>query len=92
MTKELRLTLKVRNNRLIRARESLGLGAMEASKRIGISYSTLLELENLKTSPLGRRGSWRKPVLKVALFYGNTTDYFWPEAVMAVVEPERRDL
>lgn len=89
MTKELRLTLKVRNNRLIKAREALGLGAREASKRIGVSYGDLLQLESLKLSPLGRRGVWRPSVLRIAAFYGNTTDYFWPDAVMAVVEPER---
>jgi len=89
VTKELRLTLRVRNNRLIAAREALGLSAREAAARMGVSYQRLLEYEGLRLSPLGAHNSWKKAALRICAFYGATVEHFWSEAVMAVVEPVR---
>jgi len=89
MTKELRITLRARNNRLIAARESLGLGAREAAARVPVSYPVLLKLEGLKISPLDNKGVWRGSAVRVAAYYGSSPEYFWPEVVMALVEPEK---
>lgn len=89
MTKELRITLRARNNRLIAARERLRLGAREAASKIPVRYDQLLKFEGLKDSPINGKGVWRDAALRIAAFYGGTPEYFWPEAVMALVEPEK---
>jgi RNA polymerase sigma factor (sigma-70 family) len=89
VTKELRITLRARNNRLIAARERLNLGAREAAAKIPVRYEQLLRFEGLKDSPINGKGVWRDTALRVAAYYGGTPEYFWPEAVMALVEPEK---
>jgi hypothetical protein len=89
VTSELRVTLRIRNNRLIAAREVLGLGARAAAKAIGVSYARLLQYEALKWSPVGANGTWRPQAVRIAAFYGGSCGMYWPEAVLAIVEPVR---
>lgn len=91
--KELRVTLRVRNNRLIRAREQLGLTAREAAERIGINYALLLEYERLKRDPRSRKsnkeGRLTDAAWKIVNFYGLPWQELWPDAALAVVDPVR---
>lgn len=84
--KELRLDVRVRNNRLIRAREELGLTQAEASRQIGITPSELSAWENLKTkrAVLTTDGDWRDSAKRVAAFYGYSPEYLWPDAIFAI--------
>ena len=48
---DLRLEARLKNAQLVSARERLGLSAKEAVKKIGISYQTLWDYENLRSYP-----------------------------------------
>jgi DNA-directed RNA polymerase sigma subunit (sigma70/sigma32) len=84
MTCELRISLKVSNNRLKRAREDLGLSSREAAKRIGMSYQELLKYEAMTKDPRSSRNGILPSARRICAFYGATPDYFWPEALLAV--------
>jgi len=88
--KELELTLKLRNNRLKRRRLELGLNTREIAKLSGISYGEYLRLENMRRSPLGRRGDWRPSAQRLADFHGVSVDELWPAAVLEVTCPEQK--
>ena len=90
---ELRLTMKLSNNRLRRQREALGLSPKQASERAGVAYQAWLDLENLRAKPLGLspgfggRFGWRSTAVKIAASLGLTCEWLWPEEVLAVVDP-----
>lgn len=92
MTKPLRLKVRVQNNRLVKAREDLGLIQAEAARLIGVSASILSALENCRGS-IGAKavstyneatGEWTRTALKIASFYGLAPEYLWPDDVAAV--------
>lgn len=78
-----RLVAKLRNNRLIRAREALGLSCPQAAKAIGVCYAALVQLEGMQESPVGVTG-WRPVALKIAEWYGYIPEDLWPDCVLAV--------
>lgn len=88
ITKAFRIKVRVQNNRLIRAREELGLTQAEATRRIGLSHSALCAFENLnysKWSPYNElTGEWTDSARKVADYYGLSPEYLWPEEVALV--------
>lgn len=67
--KDYRVTVKVRNARLINALAEKGavVGQIAANK-IGISYSKLLDLSNLKASPIDKDGNITPEVQKICDF------------------------
>ena len=90
--KPLRIVARLRNNRLIRAREALGYtNAAQAARALGLSPAMLWALETLKDSPVFRgarpgfkAGDWTKSALRVAKAFGTTPEYLWPEELDAV--------
>lgn len=66
ITKDYRVTVKVRNARIINALAELGevVGQIAATK-IGISYAKLLALSNIKLSPIDEEGNIIPEVLKL---------------------------
>jgi len=75
-----RVEIRLRNDRLIRAREELGWTQAEAARKIGINGSLLNALETLRKSPWGAEG-WRPTAETIATFYGLGLDYLWPDAI-----------
>lgn len=66
MTAPFRVSLRLHNNRMIRARERLGFAsAKKAADALGISYPAYVELENFRTSPLDSQGEWRDVMAKL---------------------------
>lgn len=91
--KELRVTMRVSNNRIKRMREERGFSARAASTAAGVKYASWLDYEALRTKPFGcrrgfdRRLDWTVVAKKIAAFLGVTPDWLWPEATLAVVQP-----
>jgi len=75
-----RVEVRLRNDRLIRAREELGWTQAEAARQIGINGSLLNALETFRASPWGAEG-WRPTAETIATFYGLGLDYMWPDAI-----------
>lgn len=80
-----RVVAVLRNNRLIRAREELGLSSPKAAVAIGVSYGTLNALESLKGSPWNKHmDDWSPSALKIAAYYGYSPEELWPDIIKEV--------
>lgn len=79
-----RVVAKLRNNRLIKAREELGLGCRQAAEQMGISYGLLIGYESLKHEPWSARGGWKDSARTISEWYGFGLDYLWPEVIKKV--------
>jgi lambda repressor-like predicted transcriptional regulator len=84
--KPLRVVAKLRNNRLIRAREELGLmSAKAAADKLGVDYQMLIRYEGLKVDPWDcRRGDWKEGARRIADAYGYHPEELWPEVTREV--------
>ena len=89
--KELRLLVKIKNNRLVERRESLGLTQKTMAEVVGVPHAHYERLENLRRSPVVD-GEWTRDALQIAEYYDCDPGELFPEAVVAVREPsaERR--
>ena len=75
-----RIEMRVRNNRLIRARELLGYkSAMEAAEALKVPYHDLVTFESFTKSPLRRNGQdWKRSALRVADALFSDPEDLWP--------------
>lgn len=83
MTKPFRLLVRIKNNRLVKAREDLGLSMAAAARAIGIGVHCLMRYENLQQSPLAD-GEWRREACMIAEWHGLSPEFLWPEEVAMV--------
>lgn len=81
--KPFRVKVRVQNNRLVRAREELGLTQVEAARRMRLSKERLNSLENFRDPAWGPFG-WTPSALRIAEFYGYSPEYLWPEEIAMV--------
>jgi len=77
--KDYRVSVKVRNNRILRAAEGVGLSIPALAKAIGASYPALNDLVNMTTSPFGRNGDVYPWVERLILFTGVPFDELFSE-------------
>jgi hypothetical protein len=84
--KPFRVEMRLRNNRLIRAREALGyMTAKAAADALGLPYSDLVSYETLYVSPWSKRhGDWKKTAMRVAVAYRRAPEDLWPDVVRSV--------
>lgn len=82
--KDYRVTIKVRNARIINALEEVGeVVGQKVSDKIGISYAKLLALSNLKLSPIDKEGNIIPEVLKLCEFTNKMPlDLFSPDQIV----------
>ena len=94
--KPFRVIAKLRNNRLIKAREAMGFASTSALARaIGVSHKTVGLYEGFKRSPKckGSNGSfkageWTPNALRIAAALRQLPEDLWPEEVERVTETE----
>lgn len=91
--KEFRVTMQLRNNRMLELREAKGWTQTEAALACLVSQSAWCELETLRGKPTVWGGGWRsrqrvrvwsKAALKIADAFDVTPEWLWPEEVQAV--------
>ncbi len=88
-TKELRVHMRVSNNRMRKRREELGLTMTAASERAGVGLGVWSKYENLHDSPLQSRDhrKWRPTALKMARVLGVPPEWLWPDSVLEIAVP-----
>lgn len=81
-----RVEAKLRNNRLVRARELCGYAnAKAAAAASGVSYSIWIHYEALQATPWRKRaGVWRSTALAIAKFLRQLPEDLWPEVIERV--------
>ncbi len=90
MRPQLRVDVLIRNNRLLAAREELGMTQAEAARQIPVPAPTLSRFETLRGSPLDADGNWLGVAKRIANFYGVSPSDLWPAAVLAIEKPSAR--
>jgi DNA-binding XRE family transcriptional regulator len=85
-TKDLRVSVRLRNNRLLECREALGINQYEAALAIGIGLDAYRNFETMKRKPLVD-GKWDPLALKVADYYDQPIEELFPESVLAIQVP-----
>jgi len=90
--KELRLLVRLKNNRLVERREALGLTLRAMAEVIGVRRDHYQDMETLRRRPVDEEGQWTQDALQVAEYFDCDPRELFPEAVVAVREPvvERR--
>lgn len=93
---DLRVKIRLKNNRIASAREALGLTATAAAELAGISLSQWIEYENLKASPVSRAKNanpdvsmWRESARKLATALGEDCEYLFPESLARISSPSK---
>jgi len=85
--KELRLTMKLSNNRLRKRIAETKLSVPEAAELAGISHGLLCGYIALRVSPIDTQGRWKHSALELCDALTVSPEYLWPEAVLAVINP-----
>jgi len=79
--------IRVRNRRLVLAREKLGLdSAKAAARQLGLTYDVLVRYESRKLDPWGTDGTWKQSAVDIAEAYGLLPDELWPGTMRHVHE------
>jgi RNA polymerase sigma factor (sigma-70 family) len=86
--KELRLTMKLSNNRLRKRIEETKLTVPEAAELAEISYGLLCGYIALRVSPIDAEGRWKHSALELCDALTVSPDYLWPESVLTVNNPK----
>lgn len=93
VSKEVRVEIRLKNNRLIAMRERLGLCQRDAARAIGIvkldstGSGVLGELEGLRTAPLKPNGKWTASAIKIAKFYDVDPSWLFSQVITSVKNP-----
>ena len=83
-----RIEARLKNGRLMRAREQSGFPTIAALARAtGIPQSTISALETLRESPINATTKeWRAVAINIAELFGYSCDELWPEEIFEVRE------
>lgn len=89
--KDLRLTITVRNNLLMRAIEGAGFDSVAAFCRAhGLDYQTTVKLVALKVAPINTRGGWLPTATKIATALKVLPEDLFPAAFLTRVLERNR--
>jgi DNA-directed RNA polymerase specialized sigma subunit len=91
-TKDYRVTLKIRNNNLLRLIEEGGTGPVETAKLIGICYARLNDYLNMVISPLQKKTGNLKESAQLICDYFCVMPYeVWSENQLTALVTNKRD-
>lgn len=76
----IRLVIKAKNNKLMKARERLGLNQSQMAELCGVEPSRYSEIENLKEYPVTKYGEWKKCAHDISSGAGIPVEDLFPEA------------
>lgn len=91
--KEVRVEIRLKNNRLILMRERMGLTQLAAAKLIGVvcaeapSSGILGDYEALRSCPTHPRKGWKPTAIKIAKFYDVDPLWLFSEVVQQIRVP-----
>lgn len=83
--RELELTVRIKNNRLLERREALGLSQKMMADVVGVHHSVYADLENLRRKAVVD-GRWTEEALLCAEYYDCGPDELFPESLDLVRE------
>ena len=83
--KPIRVQIRIKNNRMVKLREELGLSMSGFSEAVGLSIQAVMALENFKRFPFNKeRMCWTETAEKIAAFHGVSPEFIWPEEIAEI--------
>jgi RNA polymerase sigma factor (sigma-70 family) len=90
--KDYRVTVRIRNNNILKLIEDKGLPQYKVASEIGISYVTLIRYINMAESPLDVKNSIKESALKICTYFGKSLDEVWSLEQLTPIESNTREL
>ncbi len=85
-----RLTVKIRNNNILRSAEAAGFDSIpKLAEAVGVSYGWLNNLINMTETPLGKDGQVKARVDRLCLFLGCSFDELFSDEQRVALESNR---
>lgn len=82
---DIRLQIKVKNARILRAMKAAGIENSAALARAaGLEPTTVGELVNFKKRPITTKGEWREAALSIATALHRSPEEIWPEHLQRI--------
>lgn len=92
MKKDYRVTVRVRNNNLLKLIEDGGYGVVETAKRMGVGYPSLNDYLNLALSPFNSKGVLRVNAEKICEYFFVVPEDVWSPEQLTPLETNRREV
>ena len=90
--KDYRVTVRVRNNNILKLIEAKGVAGYVAAKEAGISYPVLSRYINMSESPLNPKGIVKETAQKICSYFGKCVDEVWSLEQLTPIESNTREL
>ena len=90
--KDYRVTVRIRNNNILKLIEDKGLPQYKVASEIGISYVTLIRYINMAESPLDVNNSIKESAQKICSYFGKSLDEVWSLEQLTPIESNTREL
>lgn len=90
--KDYRVTVRIRNNNILKLIEDKGLPQYKVASEIGISYVTLIRYINMAESPLDVKNSIKESAQKICSYFGKSLDEVWSLEQLTPIESNTREL
>lgn len=82
---DIRLQIKVKNARILRAMKAAGVPNAAALSRVtGLDQSIVGEFVNFKKRPITKKGEWRDSALTIATALHRSPEEIWPEHLQRI--------
>ena len=90
--KDYRVTVRVRNNNILKLIEGKGISGTEVAKDIGMSYSTISRYIQLRESPITAQGTVKQSAQRLCDYFGMMVEEVWSLEQLTPIECNRREV
>jgi RNA polymerase sigma factor (sigma-70 family) len=90
--KDYRVTVRVRNNNILKLIEAKGVSVAKVAEDIGMSYTTLLGYIQLRDSPIDAKGTLKLSAQKICAYFGVLVEEVWSLEQLTPIESNTREL
>ena len=84
--KDYRVTVRVRNNNILKLIEGKGISGTEVAKDIGMAYSTLSRYIQLRESPITAQGTVKQSAQRLCDYFGMLVEEVWSLEQLTPIE------
>ena len=90
--KDYRVTVRVKNNNILKLIEAKGVSVAKVAEDIGMSYTTLLRYIQLRDSPIDAKGTLKLSAQKICVYFGVLVEEVWSLEQLTPIESNTREL
>lgn len=83
--KDIRLSIRAKNNHLVRFREARGWSQSQMARKIGVAPTYYGQVENLKMYPVTQSGKWNKIARDISSLIGKPEEELFPEVFSKII-------